>query len=529
MLDKISSSILYETFLEKTSNLKSRALDTYERARGNISEHKEEIANGLKDLTAGAIIAGMTLGATPGLAEDNDKKVKVPIGQVTQHKEDCQLSANQLIKEEVEVLEKCVNEDYLNEIGYEESEDEKASEEETVLTDFGEKINIVDSNDPLPEELRDKIGSKYQIDEFRLEDFDGYSGDEGVFADNLTVNGEKMSIIAFYPFGSNEWDAHDTAYVLRGQHVNEIREGDLDGDGNPEVSIFAEDGVYNVDSNRGGKKVKFLGKYPAPSNQRIVDGEIEDGIPYIAVRGESDLDVEFSIKKWRDGKWKSAISDNMRERVLNYLVTEAPFRPRTFLVEDFTGDGENEILVSDGKDTVYVNESDNNVFYNDGPAEGMEGDLQYVNPAGWHDEFFGNSKKVIAVPTTNGQREYNFNGKGEKHNLISASPTPGEKKPNLHEGEVLSAMSLSDQVFTDFQVVEEFDDMNVEEWDKKYRTKDFNPFPWVGSTMKPVADNGFIVTSHLHFKKGQNRLYYFDFNAENLPDFLDEAEYKEID
>ncbi|MBS3789238.1 hypothetical protein KGY79_13715 [Candidatus Bipolaricaulota bacterium] len=203
MVDKTSSSSLYEAFLEKTSNLKSRTLDTYEDVKDNADEYKERAINGLKKTAVGLATVGMLAGATPALAEDNDKEVTVPIGQVMQSKEDCQLAADQWAQEEVTVSPEYVSEDYLKEIGYGESEDKSKQ------TSFSDK-ELVETSE-YEGDLED-----FQVDEFYIDDFDGDPEVEGVFAYNQTsfkfgisgdqddVEEERSSLIALYPFRDEE-------------------------------------------------------------------------------------------------------------------------------------------------------------------------------------------------------------------------------------------------------------------------------------------------------------------------------------
>ncbi|MFB6075801.1 MAG: hypothetical protein ABEK17_01520 [Candidatus Aenigmatarchaeota archaeon] len=403
-----------------------------------------------------------------------------------------------------------------------------------LLSPFGtDNEALAQKRDPSSEIDKSNAVAEKQIeniDQFRIHDFDGDENVEGVFADNQIVNGDKRALLAFYPFGEEDGDIHNTIYVMEGQHVKEIREDDIDGDGKQEVGIYGERDVLTADWKIDEQDLDFE-KYEVPRGKTITDGQMLDGKHFIAVNDQDGKDYEFDFYQREDGVWKPVLSESTKEHVLQNLpdITSS-FSPEEFLVGDFDDDGKYEVLTSDDKISIYTSDEVGFVYNKfpenpEGEPVDLSGDYQYANPVPWDSD----EKKIVSVPDTEAQEKYNM-GNSEKVVFITQSPAPGKKEANLGEMEPLSAISKSGKIITDAQIPLPYEEIlqgqwDGNEWDGKYNRENFKKtYPYAASVKNPSGDDNLIVvTNDKHFREHARRNYYFGFDGANLPEHVENS------
>lgn len=187
------------------------------------------------------------------------------------------------------------------------------------------EIEYVGSEDGFSEgnsTLKDYEGNlkNFQIDEFRIHNYDRDPRMEGIFADNT----EKGSFVAFYPFGEADGEEYDQIVFLPGEEVVEIREGYLDNDERKEFGLFTDKNAYLADWDASNQDVKFK-KYSAPDGQEITDGQIFYGNPIIATNSRVKAkDIEFKFYKLGNGSWKPFFSEGFIKGMVEKLRLKNP-------------------------------------------------------------------------------------------------------------------------------------------------------------------------------------------------------------
>lgn len=300
----------------------------------------------------------------------------------------------------------------------------------------------------------------------------------------------------------------------------EIREGNLDQDSRKEAAIFSENAVLIADW-RATDHDLGLRQYPAPDGTIITDGQILDGKVFIATKDKGSSDFQFDFYQRENLLWRPVLSESLTEHVLRHLPDlTSSFSPQIFLVGDWDGDGEYEVLSSDGKTSVYANEGMGFV-YADSPVE-WEGDYQFANPAPWESK----DKKVISVPNVEAQEQHNQDSSKDPV-VILQSPAPNRKELNLGEAKPVSMINRSGRVITDFQVLpyrqllpERAQQVEGSmDWVGFWKEKYPNINPWVISTMNNTV---VLMDADKYFRTPET--YNLDFDFKEFHDWLTSAQ-----